>query len=114
MESRDVDTDRDLTVDAEEPTRPQWLLTDPTDAIDEPVTGGPYEPPPSMVIDAPVAAPAAVMSTSTGMSTSPRRAALVGALAGAVAAAVVATAVVAITDDDGRRSVAPISVANGQ
>src|SRR5436190_1877775 len=103
-------TDRVTNVDPEEPTRPAWLLTDPTEAIDEPRVGGPYDAPPSMAreqVAPPVAAPP-----------STKRAALMGALAGAVVAALVSAGIVAATDHNepasNAASAAPVAVANGQ
>lgn len=109
MDSRDDDIE--MTIEPEEPTRPAWLFTEHTDVLHEPPTGGPYDPPPSMVT-----APAAMATTK---SPSTLRAALVGALAGAVVAALVSFGVVAATDDDddGRARGAlgsPVAIANGQ
>src|SRR5687767_13801304 len=99
----------EMTIEPEEPTRPSWLLTDPTTVDDRPPLGGPYDPPPSMVSAPPAPVPVAPPST--------RRAALTGALAGAVVAALVAAGIVAATDDDTpNRDLAspPVAVANGQ
>ena len=105
------DDEIEMTIEPEEPTRPSWLLTDPTEVVDEPPLGGPYDPPPSMVTDAPVATERAPRSSSA-------RAALFGALAGALVAALVSFGIVRATDDDDGERVggpsAPVSVANGQ
>ena len=104
------DDEIEMTIEPEEPTRPAWLLTDPTEVIDEPPLGGPYDPPPSMVTAPPVVERVPPPSTA--------RAALVGALAGAVVAALVSFGIVSATDDDDGERVggpsAPVAVANGQ
>jgi len=109
-----------MTNEPEEPTRPSWLLTDPTSM--EPVTaetppfweGSGRESRPDSSQNERAAAPSPPSAPSTP---STRRAALVGALAGAVAAAAVSLGVVALTDDDDEvrpTTVPPIAVANGQ
>lgn len=103
----------DMDVAPEEPTRPTWLLGDPTEIVDEPVVTGSYEPPPSMVMP-PTSSPTMYVSTKPP---STKRAALVGALAGALVAALVSVGIVTLTDgdNDGEGSVVPpISVTNGQ
>ena len=104
------DDEIEMTIEPEEPTRPAWLLTDPTEVIDEPPLGGPYDPPPSMVTAPPVVERARRPSSA--------RAALVGAVAGAVVAALVSFGIVSATDDDDGERVggpsAPVAVANGQ
>jgi S1-C subfamily serine protease len=97
----------------EEPTRPRWLLTDPTDVIaapvDEPVMAGPFETPPT---EPTAPAPPTVVERRP----STWRAVLAGAVAGALVAGAVAYAVVEASDDDeamGTTS-APIAVSNGQ
>ena len=107
MVSRDDEIE--MAIEPEEPTRPAWLFADATDVIDEPPSGGPYDPPPSMI-------------TATPAPTTPpsmRRSALVGALAGAIVASLVSFGVVAATDDDEPSSSrgalgSPVAVANGQ
>lgn len=109
MDPRDIDFDG--TIEPEEPTRPAWLLTNPTEVIDEPVVAGPYDPPPSMARSEPEIDPSPPARGST------KRAGLTGALAGAVVAALISTGIVALTDDDndaGPVSVPPVAVANGQ
>jgi serine protease Do len=108
------DGDIDISVEPEEPTRPAWLLDEPTWA-DEPTVSGPYEPVPTMV-SAPVTEP-----TTSSASTAPsaRRSALVGALAGAVVASLISGGAVALSrnDDssnDGGSSAAPVAIANGE
>jgi serine protease Do len=97
----------------EEPTRPRWLLTDPTDVlaapVDEPLITGPMETPP--MGPTPPASPTVVERRPSSW-----RAALAGAVAGALVAGAVAYGVVAATDDDEPRStsVPPVAVANGQ
>ena len=108
MNSRDDEIE--MTIEPEEPTRPAWLFNDATDVIDEPAAGGPYDPPPSMVIPP----SAASRATSPSMA----RAALVGALAGAVVASLVSFGIVNATDDDRTQERgalgSPVAVANGQ
>ena len=106
------DDEIEMTIEPEEPTRPAWLLADPTEVIDEPPLGGPYDPAPSMVT-----APSPTVESRAPRSPSTARAGLVGALAGAVVAALVSFGIVSATDGDGDergRSAAPVSVANGQ
>jgi S1-C subfamily serine protease len=115
MDSHDIDID--VEPEPEEPTRPAWLLADPTEVIDEPRIGSPYEPPPSMVTPPAEPPPAEHVVTPAPKGPSTRRAALVGALAGAIVAAAVSFGVVSLTDDDpssAARTVAPVAVANGQ
>ncbi|HVM54951.1 MAG TPA: trypsin-like peptidase domain-containing protein [Acidimicrobiales bacterium] len=109
----------------EEPSRPAWLLTDPTELTveplgdephhdqterdephhDEPPLGSPYgSPPPPPPV---AAAPAVPQPRPSNL-----RAALAGAVAGAVVAAAVAVGVVGLTDDD--RPAPPVGVTNGQ
>src|SRR5687768_12744713 len=110
MDSRDEEIE--MTIEPEEPTRPAWLFTDSTDVIDEPPSGGPYDPSPSMVT---TSTPPPVASAPPSLA----RTALVGALAGAIVASLVAFGIVSATDDDrGARSRdaigSPVAVANGQ
>lgn len=114
MDEHNTDIEDTAPVAPEEPTRPRWLLTNPTESVDgprdEPVTTGPFEPAPSMTTASP--SPTVVERRPASW-----RAALLGALAGAVAAAAVAFAVVSLTDDDNEApagSVPPVAVANGQ
>src|SRR5688572_10519758 len=114
------DDEIEMTIEPEEPTRPAWLLTDPTEVIDEPPLGGPYDPPPSMVT-APARLPKEMESTVVERAPQPStaRAALFGAVAGAVVAALVSFGIVSATDDDGGGErvggpSAPVAVANGQ
>src|SRR5688572_19175816 len=110
MDSRDDEIE--MTIEPEEPTRPAWLFTDATDVIDEPPSGGPYDPPASMVTTSPA-------SNTNEKMPSMGRSALVGALAGAIVASLVSFGIVNATDDDdGARSGdalgSPVAVANGQ
>lgn len=93
----------------EEPTRPTWLLGDPTEVLDEPpLDGSPYDAPPTDV--PPVAPPAP--SAGRGSTVT---AALAGAIAGAVVAAAVAIGALALDDDEPSADrPAPVSVTNGQ
>ena len=104
------DDEIEMTIEPEEPTRPTWLLTDPTDLVDEPPLGGPYDPPPSMVTTPAV--------TERAPDRSSARPALLGGLAGAIVAALVSFGIVSATDeDDGERvggPSAPVAVSNGQ
>ncbi len=106
------DDEIEMTIEPEEPTRPAWLLTDPTPVVDEPPMGGPYDPAPSMVTSRSLPP-----TTERVTHVSPARAAVFGALAGAVVAALVSFGIVRATDDDdgGRGgAAAPVAVANGQ
>jgi S1-C subfamily serine protease len=103
------DTDIEMSIEPEEPTRPAWLLDEPAWA-DEPTVTGPYEPPPTMAPAAPMATPPSQPST--------RRSALIGGLAGALVATLISAGAVALTRDDNgssrRANVAPVAVANGE
>jgi S1-C subfamily serine protease len=112
MEPSGTDLDHDLPLAPEEPTRPRWLLADPTDVVDTPTLFEPADVPPTGP-PAPPTAPAAPEPKRP----SSMRAALVGALAGAVVAAAVAFGVVALTEDDNETEATtgpPVVVANGQ
>jgi putative serine protease PepD len=114
MNDHETDIDDTVPVVPEEPTRPRWLLTDPTDVVDavpdEPVTAGPVEAPPT-------SPPPPASPTVVERKPSTWRAVLAGAVAGAVVAGAVAFGVVSATDDDNDDapvSVPPVAVANGQ
>jgi S1-C subfamily serine protease len=125
--------DDDIPVEPEDPTRPTWLLEEPTSVeetvpvdetapVDEPRLDAPFEPVPTMDADGPpfVAEAEAAAEPAPARQPSTRRAALMGALAGAVVAALVSGAVVTLANDDdsttsgSQRTVAPVAVANGQ
>jgi S1-C subfamily serine protease len=117
MDSHDADVD--APVEPEAPTRPTWLLGDPTETIDQPVLEPRADVPPSMAIPWPVD-PSGPGPEPAPKAPSTRRAALTGAIAGAVVAALVSFGVASMLDDDapaiggGNGSAAPVAVANGQ
>jgi len=116
MEPPGTDLDHDVPLAPEEPTRPRWLLADPTDVVDTPTLFEPADVPPTAPPPPPVTAPEAPEAPAPKRP-SAMRAALVGALAGAVVAAAVAFGVVTLIEDDNETrpaSVPPVVVANGQ
>ncbi|MEA3054950.1 MAG: hypothetical protein QOD30_382, partial [Actinomycetota bacterium] len=118
------DDDIEIEVEPEEPTRPSWLLDEPT-WNDEPRVADDTETVPlapdgeAMWQPAPPVAASAAAEGAVDVRSATRRAGLVGAVAGAVVAALVAGGIAMIDNDRGSSdNVAaqrpPVDVRNGE
>ena len=108
------DDDIEIEVEPEEPTRPSWLLDEPTwsdgPRVADDTEAVPLAPedvgPSTAASDVPAAVPVVDVRTAT------RRAALMGALAGAVVAALVAGGIALVDNSNDGGSSAPSALAS--